>query len=85
MMMKRKSTITAPAVTRICTAARKKALSMTNSPAMKTMVKVKQSALATGLRLKHDRQREDDHARGEEPEKEQSCGSNGAGRFESVQ
>ena len=50
MMMKRKRTMTAPAVTRICTAARKKALSMTNSPAMKKMQKAKQSALATGLR-----------------------------------
>ncbi len=51
MMTNRKSTITAPAYTSTCTAARKNACSKTNSPARDTIVSTRNMALVTGLRL----------------------------------
>ena len=48
----RNSTITAPAYTSICTAAKKNAFSKTNSPDIQMMVSTRNIALVTGLRLK---------------------------------
>jgi hypothetical protein len=51
MMTKRNNTMTAPAVDQDCTAARKKACSNTNRPAMEIIVSTRNMALVMGLRL----------------------------------
>ena len=51
MMTNRNSTMTAPAYTNICTAARKYACNNTNKPDMLMMVSTRNIALVTGLRL----------------------------------
>ena len=63
MMMKRKSTMTAPAVTRICTAARKKALSMTKSARHEDHAEGEAERAGHRVAVEDDREAADDHAR----------------------